>query len=78
MTRNLFKFFTSQCDGLTSSVTFGSAPAFNKQFIISGLPLSAAMCKGVAPPAITFTLAPACTLKYAKMRAEDERMIAHP
>jgi len=45
---------------LTSSETLGSAPAFNKEFISSRLPLSAAMCKGVAPPALTFTLAPAC------------------
>lgn len=29
--------------------------------MISGLPLSAAMCKGVAPPALTSTRAPACT-----------------
>lgn len=48
---------------LTSSVALASAPAFNKEFIISGLPLSAAMCKGVAPPAVIFTLAPACTGK---------------
>lgn len=61
LTRNLL-FFTSQKGGLTSPVTFGSAPAFNKQFMISTLPLSAAMCKGVAPPAATFTLAPACTV----------------
>lgn len=45
---------------LTSSETLGSAPAFNKQLISSRLPLSAAICKGVAPPALKFTLAPAC------------------
>ena len=45
---------------LTSSVTFGSAPAFTKHVINSELPLSAAMCNGVAPPAMTFILAPAC------------------
>lgn len=45
---------------LTSSAILGSAPAFNKEFMISRLPLSDAMCKGVAPPALTFTLALAC------------------
>lgn len=46
-------------DDLTSSMTFGSAPAFNKQFISSKLPRSAAMCIGVAPPAVILTFAPA-------------------
>lgn len=45
--------------GLTSSVIFGSAPAFNKQLRISILPWSAAICKGVAPPASTLLFAPA-------------------
>lgn len=44
---------------LTSSEILGSAPAFSKELKSSRLPLSAAMCRGVAPPALTFTLAPA-------------------
>lgn len=56
----------SDSDSFTSSVTLGSAPAFNKQLMISVLPLSAAMCKGVAPPALIFTLAPAYTFDDVK------------
>lgn len=69
--RNILKFSKpGECiinHSHTSSVTLGSAPAFNKQLIISELPISAAMCKGVAPPALTFTLAPACVKEYVKV-----------
>lgn len=51
--------------GFTSSMALGSAPACNKQFMISGLPISAAMCKGVAPPAVKFTVAPACMIQQS-------------
>lgn len=53
----------------TSSVALGSAPACNKLLIISRFPLSAAIWRGVAPPALIFTFAPACRLnaKDAKM-----------
>ena len=40
--------------------------------MISKLPLSAAMCKGVAPPALIFTFAPAYTLENAKVRVAEE------
>ncbi len=56
-------------------MTFGSAPAFNKQFMISKLPLSAAMCKGVAPPALIFMFAPAYTLENAKVRVAEENFV---
>ena len=53
-------------------MTFGSAPAFNKQFMISKLPLSAAMCNGVTPPTLILTLAPAYTLENAKVRIAEK------
>lgn len=76
--KNLFYFssvkknYAGNSYSLTSSVTFGSAPAFNKQFMISKLPLSAAMCKGVTPPTLILTLAPAYTLENAKVRIAEK------
>jgi hypothetical protein len=43
----------------TSSEALVSAPAFNKHLMTSMFPTSAATCKGVAPPAFIFGLAPA-------------------
>ena len=51
---------------LTSSMTLGSAPDFSKHVINSELPISAATCNGVAPPAVMFTLPPACQCHHKK------------
>lgn len=50
---------------LTSSQVFGSAPALSKHLMISIFPLSAAICNGVAPPALTFGFAPAYIAYYS-------------
>ena len=60
-------------NNLTSSQKSGSAPAFNKQVIISVLPISAAICKGVAPPALIFATAPAYIQEHGKVSPKPQR-----